>query len=137
MKASKLSRRELAEPPVSAERAAEFRQRVQALVNRKRMETPQDHGTAAGVVLVFIDEHGNAIADASDFRRAAPGGCTLLEGQRWRARRALDVAVCRAYASPMLTRGMDDGDCARVVEQLVRKHGCRVHEIAIGHKEQS
>lgn len=89
--------------------------------------------TVAGVVLVFIDEQGNGIAHAADFHRSASGGFTLLDGQRYRARRALAVAVCNAYASPNLVRGMDTGDCERTVDMLVRKHGCRVHEIPIGH----
>lgn len=61
----------------------------------------------AGCVLVFTDEHGHIVAHAADFERSAPGGFTLLEGQRHRARRALAFAVCNAYASPMLVRGLD------------------------------
>jgi hypothetical protein len=85
------------------------------------------------VVLVFIDERGNAIAHAGDFEPQAPGGFTLREGQRRRARRALEFAVCNAYASPMLVRGMDAYDCERIVQSLCRSHGCAIHEVAIGH----
>jgi hypothetical protein len=88
-----------------------------------------------GVVLVFIDERGNAIAHAGDFEPQAPGGFTLHEGQRRRARRALALAVCNAYASPMLVRGMETYDWERVIDRLCRVHGCTVHEIAIGHEE--
>lgn len=92
---------------------------------------------AVGVVLVFIDERGNAIAHAGDFEPQAPGGFTLREGQRWRARRALARAVCDAYASPMLVRGLDDLDRERVIDRLCRVHGCTVHEIAVGHGEEA
>jgi hypothetical protein len=89
---------------------------------------------ADGVVLVFIDERGNAIAHAADFEPQTPGGYTLLEGQRRRAMSALSFAVCNAYASPMLVRGFDAYDCERVIERLRNQHGCKVHEVTIGHK---
>lgn len=85
-----------------------------------------------GVVLMFIDERGNVIAHAGDFEPQAPGGFTLCEGQRWRAKRALVMAVCNAYASSQLVRGLDAADCERIVERLCRSHGCRVHEVLIG-----
>jgi hypothetical protein len=90
--------------------------------------------TPCGVVLVFIDERGNAIANAADFEPQAPGGVTLLEGQRWRAKRALAFAVCHAYASEKLVRGMDDMDCERIVNRLRHVHGCTVHEVTVGHE---
>ena len=90
---------------------------------------------ATGVVLVFIDEKGHAIAHAADFEPQAPGGFTLREGQMHRARRALSFAVCNAYASPMLVRGMEPYDCERIVERLCRVHGCTVHEITVGHDD--
>lgn len=90
-----------------------------------------------GIALIFIDDHGHAIAHAADFELSAPGGFSLAEGQRRRARVALAIAVCRAYASPNLVRGMDAYDCEQIVDKLCRKHGCRIHEIAIGHKPQA
>jgi len=53
-----------------------------------------------GVVLVFINERGHAIAHAADFEPSAPAGFKLIDGQRHRARRALASAVCDAYARP-------------------------------------
>ena len=88
-----------------------------------------------GVVLVFIDEKGHAIAHAADFEPQAPGGFTLLEGQRCRARGALAWAVCNAYATPMLVRGIERYDCERIVERLCHSYNCSVHEVAIGHDE--
>ena len=90
----------------------------------------------AGVVLVFLDEKGNAIAHASDFDRSAPGGFSLREGQRSRAERQLAWAVCEAYASPMFTRGIDAYDRQRIMHRLRDAHGCKVHEVLIGHKEE-
>lgn len=91
---------------------------------------------ASGVVLIFLDERGNAIANAADFELQAPGGFTLREGQRRRARRDLAVAVCNAYASPLLVRGLEVGDCERVIERLCRVYGCKVQEVTIGHGEE-
>lgn len=88
---------------------------------------------ARGVILVFIDERGHAIAHAADFEPQAPGGFELIEGQRRRAKLALALAVCNAYASPNLVRGLEVYDCERIIDRLCRMHGCRVHEVAIGH----
>lgn len=107
--------------------------------NQPPVSDPQDETTrplkakAAGVVLVFLDEHGHAIAHAADFERSAPGGCTLSEGQRYRARRLLAFAVCNAYASPMLTRALESYDAERIVERLVRVNGCTIQEVLVGH----
>jgi hypothetical protein len=94
----------------------------------------EQNNKPAGVVLVFIDERGNAIAHVGDFEPQAPGGFTLAEGQRYRAKRALAVAVSNAYASPMLVRGLEAYDCERVMERLCRVHGCKVHEVTVGHE---
>jgi hypothetical protein len=87
----------------------------------------------SGVVLVFIDERGNAIAHAGDFEPQSPGGFDLIDGQRRRAKVALAHAVCNAYASPMLVRGLESCDCERIVDRLCRQHGCKVHEVVVGH----
>ena len=92
----------------------------------------QDTQKTHGVVLVFIDEKGHAIAHAADFEPSAPGGFKLVEGQRHRARNALNLAVCSAYASPNLVRGMAPYDQQRIVERLCFLHKCRIHEIVIG-----
>lgn len=78
-----------------------------------------------GIVLVFIDEKGHAIAHAADFD---DGG----DARRYRARRALARAVVDAYASPALARGLDQYACEQAVQRLCQQYGCRVHEIVIG-----
>jgi len=93
-----------------------------------------ERAEARGVVLVFIDERGRAIAHAADFEPQAPGGFTLVEGQRHRAKVELAFAVCNAYASPNLVRGLERYDCERIVDRLVCRHGCRVHEVVVGHE---
>jgi len=87
-----------------------------------------------GVVLVFLDERGHAIAHAADFDKSKPAGFSLREAQRRRAERSLAFAVCAAYASPMLVRGMDWMDCERVLGRLCQQHGCTVQEVAVGHE---
>ncbi len=93
----------------------------------------KDSHVPRGIVLVFIDERGRAVAHAADFEPQAPGGFKLIEGQRHRARRLLASAVCEAYANPNLVRGIEAYDRERIIDQLCRVHGCRVHEISIGH----
>lgn len=97
--------------------------------------TAEPRPPVRGVLLVFIDERGNAIAHAADFEPQAPGGFTLLEGQRHRAKFALALAVCNAYASPAFVRGLEPYDAERVIDRLCRVHGCKVHEIPVGHVE--
>jgi len=87
---------------------------------------------ANGVVLVFIDERGHAIAHAADFEPQAPGGFTLIEGQRHRARRVLAGAVCAAYASPSFVRGIEPYDAQMIMDKLCRAHGCQIHEVIVG-----
>ncbi len=78
-------------------------------MKKEKQDTRADDSQQAvrGVVLVFIDEHGNAIAHAADFESQRPGGFTLDEAQRLRAKRQLALNVCNAYASPMLVRAVD------------------------------
>ncbi|MGE0444535.1 MAG: hypothetical protein AB7P99_04850 [Vicinamibacterales bacterium] len=87
----------------------------------------------AGVVLVFLDERGRVVAHAADFNRDVPAGFDLDEIQRRRAKLELAFAVCNAYASPHLVRGLERYDCERIVERLCSAHGCKVHEITVGH----
>lgn len=84
-----------------------------------------------GVVLVFIDEDGNAIAHAADFNSTGYGGFTLQEAQRIRTKRKLAINVCNAYSSPQFTRGIQDYDAEQIMQRLIDKHGCHVHEINI------
>ena len=83
---------------------------------------------------MFVDEKGNVIAHVSDFNRQRYGGFELAESQSVRARDALDMAVCAAYASPKLVRGIDRMDAGRIVQSLVQNHGCTVHVIVVGGK---
>ncbi len=96
-------------------------------------ETTKTAEPTKGVVLVFLDEKGNAIAHAADFHLSAPGGFSLYEGQRARAKRDLAWSVCQAYASPNLTRAIEPYDRQKIMDTLCGRHGCKVHEIAIGH----
>lgn len=84
-----------------------------------------------GVTAIYIYE-GRVIASASDFDRNAPGGCTLREGQTWRAARRLSIEVVKALASPTLYEGLDGHDC----EQIVRKMKGRQLIVAIGHADE-
>ena len=86
----------------------------------------------AGVVLVFIDEKGHAIAHAADFDRSGYGGYTLADSQSVRARRQLAINVVNAYASTQLARAVDAYDAERMVQRLCQTHGCKIQEVIIG-----
>lgn len=96
------------------------------------MQDSERAQNANGVVLVFIDEKGRAIAHAADFEPQAPAGFTLLAVQRGRARRALAWAVCSAYSSPQFTRGIEAYDAQTILDRLCLSHGCQIHEVIVG-----
>ena len=87
-----------------------------------------------GIVAMLVDRDGREIATASDFKREAPGGYTLRQGQQYRAKMALCGAVMRALASPRLSDAIDNYTAERIVEGM-QKQGCRIIIIPIGHKE--
>jgi len=93
---------------------------------------PAKTPVVSGIVQVFLDEKGRAIAHAADFNQSRYGGHTLHESQRHRVRESLAIKVCEAYSSPQLVRGMDKHDAEKIVRNLVVLFGCRIHEVVIG-----
>lgn len=91
----------------------------------------KDKAGANGVVFVFIDEDGNAIANAADFKKGGYGGYTLREAQATRAYEALAMKVCEAYSCDRLVRAIEPYDARQIMRRLVDKHGCSVHRIDI------
>lgn len=87
-----------------------------------------------GVVMIFTNETGRAIANAADFATDGYGGFTLLEAQRLRARGALAGAVAEAYASPDFTRALSSHQLRDVLSRLENAHGCKITEVVIGHE---
>lgn len=90
------------------------------------MSTPQ------GVVAVLTDNEGRVVASASDFKQDRPGGFSVKEAQRTRARRALASAMIDAFCSPVISRVLDIYDAERMLGDMVRKHGFNVTMIDIG-----
>jgi hypothetical protein len=88
-----------------------------------------------GVVAILTDETGQVVASVTDFERQAPGGCSLFEGQKWRAQRMLSFAAIRAFCSPVIVKAMDEFRCDEIVNTLIHKHGFTRTIIPVGHKD--
>ena len=105
--------------------------------SEEQAPAPEPPATAAplvsGVIHVFLNEHGEPIAQAADFERARYGGFSLAESQQARVKMQLARAVVRAYASPDLARGMELYDCEQLVRRLITAHECRIVQIIVGH----
>lgn len=83
-----------------------------------------------GVVAVYIS--GNrVIAHAASFEPNKPGGFTVLEAQKQRAKQRLAVEVVKALASPTLYEGWATYD----YERLMDKMAGAVKLIPIGHAD--
>lgn len=91
--------------------------------------------TPKGVIGIFTDESGNVIASVSDFDNGGAAGISRKEAQTWRVKNALAWAVVRAYASEKLTRSLTNYWTTEIVNDLVRKHGCKVSIIPVGYQE--
>lgn len=90
-----------------------------------------------GVVKVFLNERGQVIAHAADFDRGGYGGFTLQQSQAHRVDERLGRAVIDAYSSPDLSRALSRFNVGDMMRTLVNQYGCKVHEINIGHDEES
>lgn len=97
-------------------------------------EAGGDEVLIQGVTLVFIDEGGRPIANASDFDASVPAGYQMREAQYHRAFNALADIVVSAYASPALTRAIEPYHRRELLRKLKNEHGCRIFEIDHGHK---
>lgn len=93
-----------------------------------------EHKTPKGLVATFSDEKGSIIASVADFDLSRPGGFTILEGQRYRVKRAIAWKVVDAYTSPQFARGMDSYAREQAVDALISKHGCKVTLIPVGYE---
>jgi len=82
----------------------------------------------AGVTAVYVYD-GRVIAHASDFSPDRPGGCTVLEGQTYRAKQRLAFAVVKALSSPTLYENMDAYDCERIMGKI----GGKCYVLPVGH----
>jgi len=87
-----------------------------------------------GVVLILMDAEGRYLVAAHDFNDGYPGGFTLEEAQRMRARRKLAIEFLRAYSSPTLLGLIDQYAADRIVDELLRKGG-KIREIAVPGEE--
>ena len=89
-----------------------------------------------GVVGIFANENGRAIATVSDFKRDGYGGFSLFQSQRIRCRKALVMEVVRKYSSPDLYRAVGIYEAEKIVENLCRDHGCSVQYLPVNHDEE-
>lgn len=86
-----------------------------------------------GVVMIFIDEHGQPICEATDFDRSGYGGFKLKEAQRMRCKAELARQVVRTYASSQLSRAVEQHQCEQIMRDLQSRFKCKVKVVFVGH----
>lgn len=88
-----------------------------------------------GVVGVLIDEAGYVWAEASDFNASGSGGFDLERSQQMRVENRLAIEFMRSACAPPVLKAIDDYDCRKIVENLIRNHKWKRKLISIGHEE--
>lgn len=88
-----------------------------------------------GLIAVFTDETGHVIASATDFKPGRPGGFKMIEAQRGRVNQSLAYKVVEAYASPALTRAIDQYQREQILRKLQVEHKCSVKLIPVGYTD--
>lgn len=100
------------------------------MTNTNKPKTPPP----PGVVALFIAPNGHVIASATDFELSAPGGCSLAEGQSWRARDRVKWQAVKAFSSPAMTDALDGYLLEQIADRMLQK-GYRIHIVEIGHSK--
>lgn len=88
-----------------------------------------------GYAVLLIDPDGHVIAETTDFERSGYGGFTLKQAQRIRCNDQLWRAALDRLCSPIISKAAGSYHGPAIIEEMVRKHGYRIHEIAIGHRD--
>lgn len=99
-----------------------------------RTETVKPDASPPGVVVIYTDKTGDVIATAADFIRQSVGGYSLLEGQTYRAVRALGWNVVRAYCSGEMADALGEYEVDCIMKRL-RERGGKVTIVPVGHKD--
>lgn len=91
----------------------------------------------AGVVCLLIAPDGRVVAHTADFHPDRPGGFTVTQAQRSRARLRLSSQAFYAMSNHDLARACDPYHAEQIIEALCRKAGYRVETIEVGGKPES
>lgn len=83
-----------------------------------------------GTVMVLVAPDGRVVADAASFAQRGAAGFDLKGWQEIDCRRALEVAVFEAYASPPLIEATDHYTRERIVQQMLGQ-GYKRHTIIV------
>jgi hypothetical protein len=88
-----------------------------------------------GVGVLIIAPDGHVWAQEFDFEPNAPGGCSLKEGQTWRAQRRARRAAIEAGCNKVFAAAMDEYHIAQIFQKLHDK-GWREQIINVGHPDE-
>lgn len=93
-------------------------------------------GDPKGVVGVLIDENGHVWAEATDFNESGMGGFELVRAQEIRVEKRLSIEFMRSACSPPVLKAIDDYDCDKIVNNLIRKSKWTRRLIRVGHDQE-
>lgn len=85
-----------------------------------------------GIVGIFTDKLGRVVATVAEFETGGYGGCSLRESQTYRAKHMLNLEVMRGYCSEMIHEALENHDCDKIVQRLV-KGGATVTFVPVGY----
>ena len=88
-----------------------------------------------GMIAMFLAPDGHVVAHAADFHTDHPGGYSVREAQQHRARQAMWHATVRAMCNLDLAECVSTHQCEQILQDMCRKKGYRMEEIAIGYKD--
>ena len=91
--------------------------------------------TPPGVVVVLIDPTGRAVVSANDFETSTPGGLSLKDAQRHRARIGLANALVDHYFADFIGKTFGTYEREEIIRKLVSQQKYTVHIEYIGHAE--
>lgn len=93
------------------------------------MEHPQ------GYMVLMLWPDGDVLAEVSDFDKATYGGFKRKEAQRVRCKDRLWRVVLDRLANPIVGKAAGTYHGPAIIDEMVRSHGFKIHEIAIGYDD--
>lgn len=88
-----------------------------------------------GVVAILVSKNGNELASVTDFNRTTPGGFTLLEAQKSRARETLATKAMKELSSPLLSDSISQYHARGILSEMCDR-GCKIIFVPVGYDEE-
>ena len=88
-----------------------------------------------GVMLLMLWPDGKVLAEVSDFDTSGYGGFTKRQARVIRCKDRLWRVALDRLANPIVAKAAGSYHGPQIIDEMVRKHGFHIHEIAIGYDD--